>query len=55
MIELALQKGNMALAHKMIERTAPVGHLDANMLTIRNQYLSITSSVPATTAVLMNI
>ena len=39
MIELALQKGNMALAHKMIERTAPVGHLDANMLTIRNQYL----------------
>ena len=39
MIELALKKGNIAQAQKMIARTAPVGHLDANMLTIRNQYL----------------
>lgn len=39
MIELALKKGDMALAKKMIERTAPTGHLDANMLTIRNRYL----------------
>ena len=39
MIELALKKGNIAQARKMIARTAPVGHLDANMLTIRNQYL----------------
>lgn len=39
MIELALQKGNMELAHKMIKCTAPVGHLDANMISIRNQYL----------------
>lgn len=39
MIELALKKGNMAQAQKMIARTNPVGHLDANMLTIRNRYL----------------
>lgn len=39
MIELALKKGNTALAHQMIERTTPKGHLDANMLMIRNQYL----------------
>lgn len=39
MIELALKKGNIAQAHKMIERTIPQGHLDANMLMIRNQYL----------------
>ena len=39
MIELALKKGNIAQARDMIARTAPVGHLDANMLTIRNQYL----------------
>ena len=39
MIELALKKGNIAQAETMIARTAPVGHLDANMLTIRNQYL----------------
>lgn len=39
MIELALKKGNIAQAQEMIARTAPVGHLDANMLTIRNQYL----------------
>ncbi|WP_279187241.1 tetratricopeptide repeat-containing sensor histidine kinase [Bacteroides acidifaciens] len=39
MIELALKKGNLRQAQKMIARTAPVGHLDANMLTIRNQYL----------------
>ena len=55
MIELALQKGNMALAHKMIERTAPVGHLDANMLTIRNQYLQHYFERAGDTAVLMNI
>lgn len=39
MIELELKKGNTERAQKMIARTAPVGHLDANMLTIRNQYL----------------
>lgn len=39
MIELALKKGDIARARKMIEKTAPKGHLDANMLTIRNQYL----------------
>ena len=39
MIELVLKKGNIAQAKTMIARTAPVGHLDANMLTIRNQYL----------------
>lgn len=39
MIELALKKGDLSHAHKMIEKTIPVGHLDANMLTIRNQYL----------------
>lgn len=39
MIELALKKGNIAQAQKMIQRTTPVGHLDANMLSIRNQYL----------------
>lgn len=39
MIELALKKGNIAQAHKMIERIIPQGHLDANMLMIRNQYL----------------
>lgn len=39
MIELALKKGNIAQAKQMIARTNPVGHLDANMLSIRNQYL----------------
>lgn len=39
MIELALKKGNIAQVKSMIARTAPAGHLDANMLTIRNQYL----------------
>lgn len=39
MIELALKKGEIARAKTMIERTAPKGHVDANMLTIRNQYL----------------
>lgn len=39
MIELALKKGNLAEAKKMIAQTNPAGHLDANMLTIRNQYL----------------
>lgn len=39
MIELALKKGNTALAHQMIERTTPKGHLDANIQMIRNQYL----------------
>lgn len=39
MIELALKKGNLAEAQKMIAQTKPAGHLDANMLTIRNQYL----------------
>ena len=39
MIELALKKGNIAQAKQMIARTSPVGHLDANMLSIRNQYL----------------
>lgn len=36
MIELSLKKGNIA---QMIARTASTGHVDANMLTIRNQYL----------------
>lgn len=39
MIELALKKGDTALAYQMIERTTPKGHLDANILMIRNQYL----------------
>ena len=39
MIELAVKKGNIAQAKQMIARTNPVGHLDANMLSIRNQYL----------------
>lgn len=39
MIELALKKGNIAHAREMITRTASAGHVDANMLTIRNQYL----------------
>lgn len=39
MIELALKKGNIVLAKNLIERTAPKGHVDANMLTIRNRYL----------------
>lgn len=39
MIELALKKGNIAQAQKMIKQTTPKGHLDANMLMIRNQYL----------------
>ena len=39
MIELELKKGNIERAQKMIARTAPVGHLDANILNIRNQYL----------------
>lgn len=39
MIEFSLKKGNFARAREMIARTDSVGHLDANMLTIRNQYL----------------
>lgn len=39
MIELSLKKGNIAHAREMIARTASAGHVDANMLTIRNQYL----------------
>lgn len=39
MIELALKKGNIVLAKNLIKRTAPKGHVDANMLTIRNRYL----------------
>ena len=39
MIELSLKKGNIARAREMIARTASTGHVDAKMLTIRNQYL----------------
>lgn len=39
MIELALRRGDVALASRMIARTVPDGHLDANMINIRNQYL----------------
>lgn len=39
MIGLSLKKGNIARAREMIARTASTGHVDANMLTIRNQYL----------------
>ena len=39
MIELSQKKGNIARAREMIARTASTGHVDANMLTIRNQYL----------------
>lgn len=39
MIELSLKTGNIARAREMIARTASAGHVDANMLTIRNQYL----------------
>lgn len=39
MIELSLKKGNIARVREMIARTASTGHVDANMLTIRNQYL----------------
>ena len=39
MIELALKKGNMVRAKELIDRTASDSHVDANMLTIRNQYL----------------
>ena len=39
MIELSLKKGNIVRAREMIARTASTGHVDANMLTIRNQYL----------------
>lgn len=39
MIELSLKKGNIARAREMIARTVSTGHVDANMLTIRNQYL----------------
>lgn len=39
MIELALLQGNLTLAGQMIARTIPAGHLDANMINIRNQYL----------------
>lgn len=39
MIELSLKKGNIARAREMIARTASTGHVDANMITIRNQYL----------------
>lgn len=39
MIELALRQGNVGLAGQMIARTAPDGHVDANMINIRNRYL----------------
>ena len=39
MIELALRRGDVALAGKMIARTVPDGHVDINMINIRNQYL----------------
>ena len=39
MIELALKKGNVALAGDMIRRSADYGHIDANMINIRNHYL----------------
>ena len=39
MIELAVKKGDLARARELIARTTPDGHLDANMLTIRNRYL----------------
>ena len=39
MIDLSLKKANIARAREMIARTASTGHVDANMLTIRNQYL----------------
>lgn len=39
MIELSLKEGNIGRAKEMIARTASTGHVDANMLTIRNQYL----------------
>lgn len=39
MIELALRRGDVSLAGQMIARTASAGHLDANMINIRNQYL----------------
>ena len=39
MIELSLKIGIIARAREMIARTASTGHVDANMLTIRNQYL----------------
>lgn len=39
MIELALKKGDVARARLLIAETAPKGHVDVNMLTIRNQYL----------------
>lgn len=39
MIELALKEGNIPLAREMIERTASSNHLEANMISIRNQYL----------------
>lgn len=39
MIELALRQGDVALAGKMIACTAPIGHVDANMINIRNRYL----------------
>lgn len=39
MIELALRQGDVALASKMIARTSPSGHVDANMINIRNRYL----------------
>lgn len=39
MIELALKKGNVALAGQIIKRSANYGHIDANMINIRNHYL----------------
>ena len=39
MIELALKKGNVALAGDIIRRSADYGHIDANMINIRNHYL----------------
>jgi hypothetical protein len=39
MIELALRQGDVSLASRMIARTVPDGHVDANMINIRNQYL----------------
>ena len=41
MIGLSLKKGNIARAREMIARTASTGHVDANMLIIRNQYLQL--------------
>ena len=49
MIELSLKKGNIARAREMIARTASTGHVDANMLTIRNQICNIIMKRQVTT------